>query len=65
MSVTYLANSVAATQISPKKKSHNSNELELSGPGVCVIKDIDRKVPDPGYVDVQIEDEEVSERWKQ
>ena len=38
---------------------------ELSEPGVCVIKDIDRKVPDPGYVDVQIEDEEVSERWKQ
>ena len=38
---------------------------KLSGPGVCVIKDIDRKVPDPGYVDVQIEDEEVSERWKQ
>ncbi|XP_022808349.1 protein mab-21-like [Stylophora pistillata] len=38
---------------------------ELSEPGVCVIKDIERKVPDPGYVDVQIEHEEVSERWKQ
>ena len=38
---------------------------ELSNPGVCVTKDITmRPVPDPGYVDVQMSNEDYRNRWQ-
>ena len=37
----------------------------LSSPGVCVTKDIpQRPVADPGYVHVEVADEEVRQRWQ-
>lgn len=38
---------------------------DLSKPGVCIIKDIPlQPVLDPGYVHVQIDSEEVRQRWR-
>ena len=38
---------------------------ELSKPGVCEIKAIPfRSVPDPGYVDLRVQDPDIRERWK-
>ena len=38
---------------------------QLSSPGVCVTKDIPmRPVPDPGYVDVQLSNEDYRNRWQ-